>query len=175
MLSLNLLFTSLLVGFAAAQNTTFNSGAVDLTTKNQWCQGELANCPLLCGGQANTQNNRCIGSTLDYTCTCGNNSSPASIAQYQGTLPNFICQATFQQCRVANPGSEACVTCGTLMPTDVKAVTPSSTAAATSSTSSSSAPATSSTAKAKGGAGRVDISGVTSVMVVVIGAAAMVL
>jgi len=34
MLSLNLLFTSLLVGFAAAQNTTFNSGSVDLTTKS---------------------------------------------------------------------------------------------------------------------------------------------
>ena len=34
MLSLTLLFTSLLAGFAAAQNSTFDQNSVDLTTRS---------------------------------------------------------------------------------------------------------------------------------------------
>ncbi|CAD6571887.1 MAG: hypothetical protein ASARMPRED_004900 [Alectoria sarmentosa] len=163
MLSLAFLFTSLLVSFAAAQsNTTFDPNAVDLTEKNQWCQGETANCPTLCGGQAETKANSCTGSSLDYLCTCANGSSPPNIGEYQGTLPNFICEATFAQCRIANPGSEACKTCGTLMPSDVPAITSStSSAAATSATSTATTSSASTTASSnsKSGAGRVEAVG----------------
>ena len=29
--------------------------------QDQWCQGELANCPILCGGQAHNKVNTCTG------------------------------------------------------------------------------------------------------------------
>lgn len=88
MLSLTFLFTSLLLSFVAAQNTTFNPSSIDLTTRSmlalfssslplssplslkppmltrsldQWCQGEQTNCPTLCGGQAQTKDNTCVG------------------------------------------------------------------------------------------------------------------
>ena len=50
---------------------------------------------------------------------------PSNIAQYQGTLPNSICETIFAQCRIANPGSDTCKTCGTLEPSDVPAATAS--------------------------------------------------
>lgn len=63
-----------------------------------------------------------LQSTLIYTCTCSNGSDPTNIAAYQGTVPNFICESTFQQCRTANLGSDDCIPCGTLEPSDVEAV-----------------------------------------------------
>ncbi|KAF6239096.1 hypothetical protein HO173_002968 [Letharia columbiana] len=163
MLSLTFLFISLVLSFAAAQsNTTFDPTSVDLTEKNQWCQGETANCPTLCGGQTQTKANSCTGSSLEFTCTCANGTGPSNIAAYQGTLPNFICEATFAQCRIANPGSEACKTCGTLMPSDVQAIASStSSAAATSSTGTATMTSASTTAssKSKSGAGRIEAAG----------------
>lgn len=162
MLSLTFLFISLVLSFAAAQsNTTFDPNSVDLTEKNQWCQGETANCPTLCGGQTQTKANSCTGSTLDFTCTCANGTGPSNIAAYQGTLPNFICEATFAQCRIANPGSEACKTCGTLMPSDVQAIASSTSSAAASSTGTATMTSASTTAssKSKSGAGRIEAAG----------------
>ncbi|CAF9934671.1 hypothetical protein IMSHALPRED_009798 [Imshaugia aleurites] len=161
MLCLTFLFTLLLLSFAAAQsNTTFDANAVDLTEKNQWCQGETANCPTLCGGQSQTKANSCTGSSLTFQCTCANGTGPSNIAQYQGTLPNFICEATFAQCRIANPGSDACVTCGTLMPSDVQAfVSSTSSAAATSSTGTATTTSATTSASSKSGAGRIEAVG----------------
>lgn len=31
------------------------------SNQDQWCQGELANCPILCGGQAHNKVNLCTG------------------------------------------------------------------------------------------------------------------
>ena len=175
--------------------------------QDQWCQGELANCPVLCGGQAHNKVNSCVGvspprilravtsppptpsqtipfshsqsldqtqhllatianrnpfqSSLTYTCTCSNGTGPANIADYQDTLPNHICQETFAQCRIANPGSQACKTCGTLKPSDVQALPAStSSAAATSSTASSTtAPSPTASSKSTSGAGRIEAVG----------------
>lgn len=142
---------------------------------DSWCNGETANCPLLCGGMSSTSANSCFGvshqrpishstvatlvfladhisceqQSLTYTCKCANGSEPADIAQYQGTIPNFICETTFAQCRTANPGSEACKSCGTLQATNVPSATPSSSAASSSTEASSTgtaAPATTSKA-----------------------------
>ncbi|MCJ1277422.1 hypothetical protein MMC21_005235 [Puttea exsequens] len=181
MLARGLLFTAAaaLIGFAAAQNSTssstFNAGSVDLTTKNQWCRAETNNCPTLCGGPMQVKQNQCTGSSLTYSCTCANNSPPANIDQYQGTLPNYICEATFEQCRQQNPGSDQCKTCGTLMPSDVMAI-PVSTAmpSASASASGSAAPAASPTGAEKSGrAGRLEVEVREVVMAVAMGAVAL--
>ncbi|KAL9137710.1 MAG: hypothetical protein Q9175_001093 [Cornicularia normoerica] len=159
MLSLTFLFSSLVLSFAAAQsNTTFNPDAVDLTLKI--LPESLSSCTVTV-----TITNALILpvpiSSLTYTCTCANGTSPPNIAAYQGTLPNFICEATFKQCRTANPGSEACKTCGTLMPSDVQAIASSTSAAATSSTGTATTTSASTTASSnsKSGAGRIEAVG----------------
>ncbi|KAK0513510.1 hypothetical protein JMJ35_004496 [Cladonia borealis] len=151
MLSFTLLFTTLLAAFAAAQNNTLDPNSVDPTKRNQWCTSEQNTCPILCGGQMFTKANSCTGSTLTYTCTCANGTGPSNIAQYQGSLPNYECNQLFADCRQANPGSQACVTCGTLQPSTVPTGTVSSSAAATSSATSTSS-TTSPSASAKGNA-----------------------
>ncbi|KAI4195495.1 MAG: hypothetical protein LQ346_003420 [Caloplaca aetnensis] len=69
-------------------------------------------------------------------CTCQNGTAPA-LASYANTYVSDQCQERFAACRIQNPGSDACITCGTLKATDVPASTSSaaatSTAAATSS------------------------------------------
>ncbi|KAL6718980.1 hypothetical protein ACLMJK_003215 [Lecanora helva] len=160
MLLLTALFTSLLAGFAASQNSTtkLDPNSVDLTTRNQWCLDERANCPLLCGGPNNLKTNQCSGMDLTWDCTCMNGTEPTSIAQYLNTMPNHICQQEFANCRQQNPGSQSCKTCGTLDVKNVPAMTSStaaaSSAAATSGSSSASAASPSSTAAS--GAGRVE-------------------
>lgn len=90
--------------------------------------------------------------SLTYECTCANGTGPADIDQYQDTLPNHICQATFAQCRTANPGSDSCITCGTLKPSDVEAipVSTSSAAASSSATAAATTPAASPSAMTTG-------------------------
>ena len=83
MLPLTFLFTSLLLSFAAAQNSTLDPSSVDSTTKSllppfpfplpfslilvltwnqdQWCTAELNNCPILCGGQTHLKSQSCDG------------------------------------------------------------------------------------------------------------------
>lgn len=138
MLVISLLFTLLVAGFAAAQNSTLDPSQVDLTTKNQWCNAQKDSCPLLCGGRQYTLTNNCDGSSLSYNCTCANGTAPLGIAQYSQTLPSLECERAFQQCNTAHPGADICNSnCGKLMPSDVKA------AAGASSTSSAAASSTS--------------------------------
>jgi len=75
---------------------------------------------------------------------------PANIADYLDTLPNHICNQEFANCRQTNPGSQACKTCGTLKPTDVKAVAVSSAAATSSSSHTSGGSATAATPTTSG-------------------------
>ena len=82
---------------------------------------------------------------LTYSCTCTNGSSPPNIAQYLDTLPNNICQETFKQCNIANPGSSQCVTCGKLAVADVQ---PSSTSMSASASASATSAAASGSASA---------------------------
>ncbi|MDI1492994.1 MAG: hypothetical protein OHK93_004778 [Ramalina farinacea] len=130
------LFTSVVValaGFAVAQNSssTLDPGSVSLTMKSQWCQGENTNCPLLCGGPTFTKINTCSASDFTYTCTCSNGTGPTDIDQYLDTWPNHVCNEIFAQCRQANPGSESCKTCGTLVAKNVPAMTSTMAAATT--------------------------------------------
>ncbi|KAL2046329.1 hypothetical protein N7G274_001776 [Stereocaulon virgatum] len=147
MLSISLLFTSLLAGFAIAQNSTssLDPNSVDPTIRNQWCQGEQINCPTLCGGKAFTSMNSCSGADLTYNCTCTNGTGPSNIDQYSDTLPNSICNQVFANCVKANPNSSnQCVKCGTLKASDVPAGTSSTSSSAVSTTATaSSAPASS--------------------------------
>ncbi|MCJ1228470.1 hypothetical protein MMC12_005131 [Toensbergia leucococca] len=174
---ITLLFTSLLVAFAAAQNFTFDPNSVDLTTKNQWCTSELNTCPSLCGGLPDTSANQCTGATLNYTCTCANGTAPDVMA-YKLTLPYYICQASFAQCNTAYPGAQSCsdqFQCASLdassVPTGVGASSTSSSATAT---STSSATATSSTASATAKSFAVKVGGDYGVGAVAAGLAAAV-
>ncbi|KAI4228759.1 MAG: hypothetical protein L6R36_001359 [Xanthoria steineri] len=63
-------------------------------------------------------------------------------AAYADTFVSQTCQARFAACRQQNPGSEACITCGTLSAADVPMATSSMAAAA----STAAADATSSAA-----------------------------
>lgn len=74
---------------------------------------------------------------ISYTCVCANGTSP-DLAAYANTFVSDTCQARFAACRTQNPGSDACIQCGTLKADSVPMSTSSmsaasSTAAATSS------------------------------------------
>lgn len=45
--------------------------------------------------------------------------------KYTGTIPNFICEASYQQCLNAHPDSSTCQTCSSLVPSDVGSGAPS--------------------------------------------------
>ncbi|KAL8670493.1 MAG: hypothetical protein Q9168_004975 [Polycauliona sp. 1 TL-2023] len=165
MLSIKLFFVALVTGFVAAQNSTsgtsgnvdntvFDVNTVDRTTRVQWCNDQRTNCPLLCGGQMTTKENNCNADPISYSCLCSNGTSP-DLAAYADTFVSQTCQARFAACRTQNPGSDACVTCGTLKAADVPMSTSSmaaaSTAAATS--SGSGAKSTGAAANTKSAAG----------------------
>lgn len=112
-----------MAGFVAAQNSTANlpvPSFVDINRKAQWCISQQNVCPDLCGGMKFVQQNKCDNREItEYQCICANGTAPANIHQYVGSVPNFICVATFEQCRRENPGSQNCPVCGTLKPDDV--------------------------------------------------------
>ncbi|CAL8578134.1 hypothetical protein XPA_003936 [Xanthoria parietina] len=152
MLSIKLLCAAILANFVAAQNSTsgtsgntdntvFDVNTVDRTTRAQWCNDQRTNCPKLCGGQMSTKENNCFAEPISYSCVCTNGTSP-DLAAYADTFVSQTCQARFAACRQQNPGSEACITCGTLSAADVPMATSSMAAAA----STAAADATSSAA-----------------------------
>ncbi|KAL8862039.1 MAG: hypothetical protein Q9178_001494 [Gyalolechia marmorata] len=71
-------------------------------------------------------------------------------AAYADTFVSQTCQARFAACRQQNPGSDACVTCGTLKPEDVPMST--SSMAAASSTAEADATSAGAGAEATGAA-----------------------
>lgn len=71
-----------------------------------------------------------MATSTSYSCICNNGTSP-DLGAYQNTYVSDICQARFAVCRTQNPGSQACVNCGTLKADDVPASTSSSAAAST--------------------------------------------
>lgn len=79
-----------------------------------------------------------------YQCVCGDDKTPDKIDQYIGSIPNSICIATFAYCRQQHPGSDSCVECGKLVPSQVAKAAASSTSS--SSSSSTSAPSVTSAA-----------------------------
>lgn len=157
-LSLTVWFTAFLLGLATAQNASSLGpipSSIDSAEKASWCTAQFQNCPYLCGGQDFTKNNVCKGADVtNYICACNNGSSPPpDIAQYFNTIPNQVCNAEFAQCRIDNPGSQSCKTCGTLDPKKIPAgvkSTSSSSASSTQASSTSAAPATTTSASTQG-------------------------
>ncbi|KAI4124908.1 MAG: hypothetical protein LQ338_004569 [Usnochroma carphineum] len=149
MLTLKLLFAAVMAGFVVAQNTNsssesdntnFDVNQINLSQRVAWCNDQTTNCPKLCGGRTFTTDNRCLANTNTVSCLCANGTSP-DLAAYANTFASDECQARFAACRQQNPGSQACIQCGTLkaddVPTSTSSMAASSTGAATSSTSGS--------------------------------------
>ncbi|OAA65434.1 hypothetical protein SPI_02221 [Niveomyces insectorum RCEF 264] len=121
---------------AAAQDFTINPAAVPLSTRANWCVAEGNTCSTLCDG--NPTANSCDPNTLNFTCSCQNNSAPG-LQYYLQTMPTFICNEAYQECIEANVGSATgqsnCTTsikdmCGQLNPDNYTAAAPSSSSAA---------------------------------------------
>ncbi|KAL2017706.1 hypothetical protein VTK56DRAFT_1731 [Thermocarpiscus australiensis] len=87
---------------AQNQNFTINPGAVDPSTRSDWCNAEYNTCKLLCGGDPTA--NECDTDTLDYKCTCSNGTAPG-LDYYTQTMPTFICEQAYADCIAANTGN----------------------------------------------------------------------
>ncbi|KAL8914924.1 MAG: hypothetical protein Q9171_000551 [Xanthocarpia ochracea] len=128
-----------MAGFVAAQNSTSGtSGNTDNTVFNvnevdRTQRGKLRYIYLFVELDP-----------ISYSCICTNGTSP-DLAAYADTFVSQTCQARFAACRQQNPGSDACVTCGTLQPEDV----PMSTSSMAAASSTAAADATSAEAGAE--------------------------
>merc|ERR1711964_248358 len=150
---------ALFASFVAAQSTTSNSSidanSIDPTTRSQWCLGQRNTCGTLCSGDL--QNNDCDVTTLAFNCTCGANSSEPGLIYYQNTMPTFICEEIYKDCKEANVGVSSAqaqcdaaekANCGHLDPANFTAAAVSSTSTSASSptgTATQAAPGTDAT------------------------------
>ncbi|RMD43931.1 hypothetical protein DV735_g1231, partial [Chaetothyriales sp. CBS 134920] len=132
----------------ASATQGFNIAGVTSTDLFNWCHSQLNTCPQICGGSAAV--NYCDQTSLQYTCTCANGTSPDSTA-FIGTVPYFVCQQTYIQCVANHPddaqGQATCAEneqCGTRNATAEALAAESASAAAESTTSTTSASETSS-------------------------------
>ncbi|KAK9329309.1 hypothetical protein V1520DRAFT_343755 [Lipomyces starkeyi] len=147
MTSLSMIFlpiVALLLATTALAQTypTFNASIIDPNTRLQWCQSEVATCPLICLDEGySATSNLCYPDNLYYICQCSNGHSP-NLTEYSLTIPYFVCQEQVTLC-ANNCGSDnTCVSacrqnkqCGATNPTRVNV---SSTSTAVHSTASSS-------------------------------------
>ncbi|KAK9492846.1 hypothetical protein V1508DRAFT_130420 [Lipomyces doorenjongii] len=133
---------------------TFNASTIDPNTRLQWCQSEVATCPLICLDEGySATSNLCYPDNLYYTCECSNGHSP-NLTEYSLTIPYFVCQEQVTLC-ANNCGSDnTCVSacrqnkqCGATNPTRVN-VTSSAIHSTASSPGSSVATATSAASSA---------------------------
>jgi cobalamin biosynthesis Mg chelatase CobN len=109
---------SAFAGFAAAQNSTFNTpipcctvdpNSVDQDDRQSWCQANQNTCVELCGGrgQLASNGNQCDSSTLKFSCKCRNGTDvSSSMSQYQQTVPGQMCLVWYSNC-IAASGSDA--------------------------------------------------------------------
>merc|ERR1712098_518477 len=146
---------ALFASFVAAQSTTSNSSidanSIDPTTRSQWCLGQRNTCGTLCSGDL--QNNDCDVTTLAFNCTCGANSSEPGLIYYQNTMPTFICEEIYKDCKEANVGvSSAQAQCDAAEKANCGHLDPANfTAAAVSSTSTSASSPTGTATQAASG------------------------
>ncbi|KAF2710522.1 hypothetical protein K504DRAFT_378126 [Pleomassaria siparia CBS 279.74] len=109
-----MLYTTVLVavaaisGFASAQNSTaipccsVPASSVPQAQRTAWCQAERNTCPEVCGGlgKVASNGNTCDDTTLNYTCTCSDKTSP-NMTKYQQSVPAQMCFYWYGQCVVA--------------------------------------------------------------------------
>ncbi|OAP63664.1 hypothetical protein AYL99_02891 [Fonsecaea erecta] len=130
----HLLITAALAVLARVAITqTIDPNSVPLSTRQSWCDSQIAQCPLIClqtaGNSAATYANTCDPVGLTYSCICSNGLSP-NASEYSQTLPYYICTEYNTQCQAAcgndNTCAAACVQdhpCGALNPTRVNTST----------------------------------------------------
>ncbi|CZT18236.1 uncharacterized protein RCC_04081 [Ramularia collo-cygni] len=171
-----LIAVTALVAVASAQNTTveptgnttyfygddgalqIDPNVVDSSLRSAWCTGQQNNCPKVCGGQVAAGGNKCEDTTLDWTCTCSDGSTP-NITDYAEMIPSYVCERWIDLCVMAHPDQrtpqQECrsITCGEKNASE---------ADAGSSSSSSSAPASSQTPSSTSGSGSASESSPTS-------------
>ncbi|OAL27662.1 hypothetical protein AYO20_09735 [Fonsecaea nubica] len=131
---------------------TIDPNSVPLSTRQSWCDSQIAQCPLICLQEADnsaaTYDNSCDPVALTYSCICSSGLSP-NASEYSQTLPYYICTEYNTQCQQAcgtdNSCAAACVQnhpCGALNPTRVNTSTittmPSTTSAVGSAASTAS-------------------------------------
>ncbi|KAJ5952422.1 uncharacterized protein N7479_010835 [Penicillium vulpinum] len=116
----------------------FNIGLVKSTDLSAWCGAQRNTCPEVC--QSGTKLNSCDSSTLNFSCVCGDDSTP-DMTPYQQTVPFYVCQATYGQCVDSHPndaeGQRACkkaAVCGSKNASEVTTTSSSSSTTAASST-----------------------------------------
>ncbi|USP79741.1 hypothetical protein yc1106_07015 [Curvularia clavata] len=109
---------SAFAGFAAAQNSTFNTpiqcctvdpNSVDQDDRQSWCQANQNTCVELCGGrgQLASNGNQCDSSTLKFSCKCRNGTDVSStMSQYQQTVPGQMCLVWYSNC-ISASGTDA--------------------------------------------------------------------
>jgi len=128
------LFTAAVAIFARLAITqTIDPNSVPLSTREAWCNSQIAQCPLIClqgkGNSAATYSNTCDPASLTYSCVCSNGLSP-NASEYSQTIPYYICTEYNTQCQQAcgndNTCAAACIQnhpCGALDPTRVNTST----------------------------------------------------
>ncbi|ETI26257.1 hypothetical protein G647_03034 [Cladophialophora carrionii CBS 160.54] len=116
-----------------AVTQTIDPNSVPISTRQAWCNSQIAQCPLIClqeaGNSAGTYANTCDAASLTYSCICSNGLSPNS-SEYSQTLPYYICTQYNTNCQLGcgndNTCAAACVQdhpCGALNPTRVNTST----------------------------------------------------
>ncbi|KAI1627573.1 hypothetical protein EDD37DRAFT_622658 [Exophiala viscosa] len=129
-----LLFTAAVAALAGLTITqTIDPNSVPLSTRQIWCNSQVAECPLICTDQTNgsaaTYANTCDPTSLTYSCVCADGLSP-NASEYSQSLPYYICTQYNTECQQAcgndNTCAAACVqnhTCGATNPTRVNTST----------------------------------------------------
>ncbi|KAH7313518.1 hypothetical protein B0I35DRAFT_274637 [Stachybotrys elegans] len=110
MLSLRTIAFALATGLVAAQvQYHIDPESIDISTREYWCDNELATCPSICEQfePGTTDVNTCEPETLDFRCICGNGLAP-NMTEYTVTLPFHICQEWGNQCVTACGRNNAC-------------------------------------------------------------------
>ncbi|PYH47672.1 uncharacterized protein BP01DRAFT_354189 [Aspergillus saccharolyticus JOP 1030-1] len=132
----------------SGQNSSYtvNVNDIPIKTRDQWCEAQTSQCPLIClqlpGTTSQPKQNTCDPQTLYYNCVCSNGLSP-NASQYSQTIPYFLCTEENNECVSKCNGNSLCQSdcrsqhpCGAQDPKRVNATstsnsTPAATAAST--------------------------------------------
>ncbi|KAG2179590.1 hypothetical protein INT44_006437 [Umbelopsis vinacea] len=96
-----------------SQVEAFNANDVDDRVKlnfPQWCNQQIATCPLICHDEFNqgASVNICDTASLAYECVCAGNKRP-NVSEYTQTIHYFTCTYDQQSCvRACRIGDSSC-------------------------------------------------------------------
>jgi hypothetical protein len=91
-------------GYKSALDMTLSDpNSVSISTRADWCRGQFNTCETLCGD--NTKDNDCDENNLSYKCNCAKNGSAPGLQFYKATMPSYLCEALYGQCKETNVGN----------------------------------------------------------------------